>query len=431
MFKLRYILTTLAWSLYSISVISQPSDGEIDFDQKLGWEEIKKVAKKENKSIFVDVYATWCIPCKNMDRTVFLDSAVGAQMNAQFISVKMQLDTSARDDATVKARYADASLLTKDFRVKSVPTYLFFSPEGEVVHRGEGQLSTSRFLQLANQALNPDSQAYTVVRRYKHGTSHLSSVIRAAKLIGEDSLVLALTDTYLDNLDSSSFFDPSMLTFNLDLINHSNSRAFGYLFARPDKVDSLLGDMAVYDAASIIRKIIITEEVLPLYEQRKLSTSYSPKWRKLKRRIEMRFSREHANWVVRYSKIPWYQSEKNWSAYSTSVVEFVEAYKPDIEWFFLNNYCWEIFKRSNRKSELRKAISWQKALVDTLQNPNEFDTYANLLYKIGEIDSAINWQKKAIGLQKQLTARHGHKENPAFTENLDKMYRRIPTWPVD
>ena len=43
--------------------------------------------------LFVDVYATWCGPCKMMDAQVYPDPALSAYMNKHFVSVRMDGET--------------------------------------------------------------------------------------------------------------------------------------------------------------------------------------------------------------------------------------------------------------------------------------------------------------------------------------------------
>ena len=50
-------------------------------------------AKEEDKIIFVDVYATWCGPCKMMDREVFSQEKVAEYYNATFVNAKFDSDT--------------------------------------------------------------------------------------------------------------------------------------------------------------------------------------------------------------------------------------------------------------------------------------------------------------------------------------------------
>ena len=58
------ILVSLLFA--TTGVLAQPLKFE-----KSNWEAVKAKAKAENKPIFVDTYASWCEPCKWMDKHVF------------------------------------------------------------------------------------------------------------------------------------------------------------------------------------------------------------------------------------------------------------------------------------------------------------------------------------------------------------------------
>src|SRR5258708_30231406 len=88
--------------------------GGVHFIENRGWEQIKEIAKKEHKYIFVDCFATWCGPCKAMDKKIYPNDSVGNIINQDFLSVKMQCDTSKNDGDNVKARYTDAHNIVAD-----------------------------------------------------------------------------------------------------------------------------------------------------------------------------------------------------------------------------------------------------------------------------------------------------------------------------
>lgn len=94
--------------------------------QEIGFEEVLKKAKSENKMVFMDVYAVWCGPCKLMDKTTFSDSLVVKKFNTEFIAYK------------VNAEDVPGGVIVQKYVVNAFPTYLFFSPAGELVNRLEG-----------------------------------------------------------------------------------------------------------------------------------------------------------------------------------------------------------------------------------------------------------------------------------------------------
>src|SRR5687767_3874663 len=92
----------------------------------LNWQEVLKKAKKENKYIFVDCYATWCKPCKQMDKDVYANDSVGDFLNAKFIAVKVQMDSTKGDNEFTRSWYKTAKEMRTAYRVAEYPTFLFF-----------------------------------------------------------------------------------------------------------------------------------------------------------------------------------------------------------------------------------------------------------------------------------------------------------------
>ena len=56
------------------------------------WSQVKEKAQREKKVIFVDVYTSWCIPCKKMVKEVFVLPEVGQRFNKDFINYKIDAE---------------------------------------------------------------------------------------------------------------------------------------------------------------------------------------------------------------------------------------------------------------------------------------------------------------------------------------------------
>ncbi|MFY7909888.1 MAG: thioredoxin family protein [Emticicia sp.] len=105
-------------------------------------EEMLAQAKSQKKILFVDVYTTWCGPCKWMDENTFADARVAEKFNKTFLNYKV--DGDSFEGVNVGIIY----------RVDSYPTYLFISPEGKVIHRIEGTMSPEGLVQEADFVVN-------------------------------------------------------------------------------------------------------------------------------------------------------------------------------------------------------------------------------------------------------------------------------------
>jgi hypothetical protein len=96
--------------------------------------------------------------------------------------------------------------------------------------------------------------------------------------------------------------------------------------------------------------------------------------------------------------------------------------------YYMNNYLWTGFVHSNNKEVLRFLLSWSKKTLydeDGLPYEAAMDTYANLLYKLGQRVEAMEWEKKAIVRAGILKDFQSQKED---RQTLEKMELNKPTW---
>jgi thioredoxin 1 len=100
------------------------------------WAEALKLAKKENKLIFLDIYASWCGPCKRLKANTFPDEAVGEFYNTYFIN--LALDGEKGEGRELARKYA----------IKGYPTLLFVDHTGTVVAKTAGYHNPDKFLNL-------------------------------------------------------------------------------------------------------------------------------------------------------------------------------------------------------------------------------------------------------------------------------------------
>lgn len=75
-------------------------------------------AKEENKPIFLDIYATWCGPCKMLKRKTFSDKEVGDYFNANFINISVNGETNEGQE------------LARKYNIEGYPTLLLLDKEG-------------------------------------------------------------------------------------------------------------------------------------------------------------------------------------------------------------------------------------------------------------------------------------------------------------
>jgi thiol:disulfide interchange protein len=77
-------------------------------------------AKLENKPVFLDVYASWCGPCKKLKKTTFKDEAVGEYFNKNFICIAIDGETE------------EGNAILHKYNVRSYPTLIIADYEGNM-----------------------------------------------------------------------------------------------------------------------------------------------------------------------------------------------------------------------------------------------------------------------------------------------------------
>ncbi|QDK82600.1 thioredoxin family protein [Spirosoma sp. KCTC 42546] len=122
--------------------LAPKSDAEgIQFTET-SWREILKKAKAEKKIIFLDAYASWCGPCKKLQKEVFTKKAVGDFYNSKFINVKMDMEKG------------EGPALSQVYPLEAYPTLLFIDGNGKVLKKVLG-LQTPEDLIAIGKSVKP------------------------------------------------------------------------------------------------------------------------------------------------------------------------------------------------------------------------------------------------------------------------------------
>ncbi len=387
----------------------------MQFEHNTTWKEIQAKAKAENKYIFVDAFTTWCGPCKYMAANIFPLPEAGAFYNDKFINVKVQLDTTAKDDDEVKRWYADAHSIMTDFKVNVFPTYLFISPEGKLVHRAVGSSDVKTFIAKGADALNPDKQYYVLLDRYKAGERRpefLRDLANAAGEVYDEEMSQKIPQEYLAT--QTNLFTTENLDFISKFTKSSKDPGFAILSANGAKFDAVKGKGA---ANKKLVSIIMSEEIFPKLFSR---TATTPDWQEINTSLIQKYPAQ-ADEVLSTSKVMYFQRKKDWNSFQTAVIPYMKKYGANLEPSQLNSFAWTVFENCKDMNCVKEALEWSKRSFKDKENPMFIDTYANILYKMGKTAEAIKWSEKAVAL-----APVGEKAD--YQQTLDKMKKGEKTW---
>lgn len=140
------------WTLLLLTTVSVKATGPGDASKPTvetgiqftddAWAAIVKKAKTENKIIFLDAYASWCTPCKKLQKEVFTRSDVGELFNKNFINVKVDMERG------------EGPQLARLFPLEAYPTLFFIEPSGKIVRKVIGYRTPEQLIALGKSVLN-------------------------------------------------------------------------------------------------------------------------------------------------------------------------------------------------------------------------------------------------------------------------------------
>jgi len=393
-------------------------DKGMHFEHGSSWKAILEKAKKENKYIFVDCYTTWCGPCKFMSANIFPKEEVGSFYNQHFINAKFQLDTTAKDAADIKAQYADAAYIRTQFKIKAYPTYLFISPDGELVHRELGSSEAAQFIAKGTNALDPEKQYYTLVKKYDAGNRE-PAFLKKLALAARDAFEEANASKYAGDFLATrpDLQDKDNLRFIYETTSGTNDPGFVMMISDPAKFETVVDKDELHNALSTI----ITNS-----ESQKNNHSFdkwdAQHWESYSASLKKQYPAFADKILVRF-KTNVHRQKKDWKQFAAVINEYTTKYTMgNTE---LNDYAWTVFEKCNDKNVLESALKWSKLSFEkeTKKEPGFIDTYANLLYKLGNKEEALKWEKQA-----QAIAIEQGEDKSWGQDVIDKIMKGEKTW---
>lgn len=252
------------------------------------------------------------------------------------------------------------------------------------------------------------------VQQFKNGkrdSAFLRNLIPVSTLL-QDSMTAVFTKAYLKVLRQPVSLEN--LTFVWQITRTSGDTGFKWIKDNADKINKATSP----DYAEGKLRSVIYNEILDSLRKKQVKDDYAAVEKyAIQTNGEIG---ERAVWNA--------LADHAWEA--QDVTHFVEyknklhaKYPQDVSnYFYVNNDAWFVFKASSNKKELESALAWQEEVIkNDKPNAEAYDTYANLLYKVGKKDEAINWEEKAL----KMDPTSEWKNNA-----LEKMKKGEPTWPV-
>lgn len=361
--------------LFGILLIAASTFAQsIDFSKK-SWDKVLVEAKSSNKNIFVDAYTTWCAPCKKMDKYVFTKSEVGTFYNDNFISVKMDMEKG------------NGPTFAKKHGVKAFPTLLYFSPEGELLHRVAGFKDANDFINVGETALNPKLRLGTMTEKYLQGERSpifLRNYAYANKAAA-DYKYRDIAEMYLNTQNDWS--SAENIQFIYDFTENTRSRHFNYMIENRELFEKQLGSGNVFNK---VQSIVQARLDLIMNQKSNNAEELKP----VNKLFEKVYKGEA---IVKFAafRMTYYRTQGNRDGFAEATVDYVENVK-NITADELNSIARTFAEVIEDKAMLEKAVNWSKRAIEMENVHSNHYTLAALYYKLGKKGKAKKTAKKAI-----------------------------------
>lgn len=352
--KIRTILPLLLFLCTEVSASST-----VFFDGT--WDQARKLAKKENKYIFLDCWTEWCGYCKMMDNETFVDSTVVEFMQKNFISLSRDMERG------------EGRLLNMKYHTSGYPTFLIFTPKGELCYELSGYMKPAPWLDSLRYALQPEHQQ--VCTGYSDELDvNYPEFYKQSFGVGDERKIAdsAEVASWLDKqTDLSTEICWAVLWFYKGSYDHQQ-----WMFENGNRLYGLYGKQVWYGISGVLgyRGYLATkggnatafEEVM-LKAEKYLPEPY---------RSERIYS----------SRSYYYKTNNQWSKYTLLTDEYFSRNNYAVT--SLNEEAWLLYENTDDTTLLNIGIKWIEYEFKRDSSWYTHDTYACLLFKIGRFDDA-------------------------------------------
>ncbi|OJJ15368.1 hypothetical protein BKI52_38795 [marine bacterium AO1-C] len=382
--KKRLLITLLSFATFALNAQG------IKFC-KGNWATIKAKAKAENKYIFVDAYTTWCGPCKWLSKDIFPQKKVGDFFNKHYVSYKFDMEKG------------EGVKFAQKYQVNLYPTMLYFTPEGELVHKTVGACAAETLIKRASNGLDAEKQFYVLKRRFKQGERNSQFLKNYIEVLGDAKENLSEPmGIYFAQIDKKDWASNENWAFIKKYERSALSNIFSYVFTNRAKFAEANGSNKVngYILQVLVRGV---KEVVNANNQDQLDAFV--------KKLQAFFGSDAQRRIARTKHLFYARNQPKSFQYT---YDYFDNYCNDVH--ELNRIASDYCEKFEEQLYLEKALGWVEKSIKL--DKRSFNTYtqAQLLYKLKRYKRAKKAAKESIRL--------AQKEGKSF-KNTRKLLNEI------
>lgn len=330
-------------------------------------------AKKENKLVFIDAYASWCGPCKMMERNIFTKKSVGDFYNKNFVNARIDMEKG--EGREIAAR----------FGVRSYPTYLFLNGDGELVSQNYGYMEESLFLAMGQDINAPNNKKGSFKERFANGEKDKDFLINIMKLNSSSDYEFAkkASERYFENKNKDEEFTKDDVGLLLYFLKSSEDTNYKTFVDKKTEIIKYLPEESYNEFKSQLVLGKIVQESID-EKNKKINDAYFLKT------AEPLVGKEAAVKKLNQTKLAYYEQNGNFAEYEKTALDYyknADSFEPNellkAAWIFSDNI--------KTQSSLKKAAEWAEKSV--MRGETSENTYilAKIYFNLGSKELAKNF----------------------------------------
>ena len=374
---MKKTLTALFLLIFLLSFAQE----SINFDNS-NFKEILAKAKREKKLVFLDAFASWCGPCKLMEKNVFPLPAVKEYYNANFINARFDMEKG------------EGREIAQKYQVRSYPSYLFLNGDGEVVMKSYGYMGEKDFIEIAKEANNPLLLKGSAKELFEKGESDPAFLLNMMRQNMQTDYVLAkkVSERYfkVKAKEELSRDDIGMLLYFVKSVNDPNYQVF------KDRKANIVKEMSedIYNQFDVNIKISKVMENSLDQNTGIINDEYF-----YKNAVPL-VGQAEAETALNRMKVIYYPNVGNFKEYEKAALIYyknADDFNPEE----LLKAAWLFSEHVDNKSSLKKAEEWAEKSVMKSESAENTYILAKLYAKNGKKDSAILFAEMSKNLADQ------------------------------
>lgn len=374
--------------MFSVSFFAQEG---IKFENDT-FQNILSKAKKENKLVFLDAFASWCGPCKLLERNVFPQKEVGEFYNKNFINSRFDMEKGEGRD------------IARKYGINSYPSLLFLNGNGEVVFKGKGYMESYQFLSMGKEVLDPENKIEKRIEKFHAGEKDPEFLIKLMKDISGNDFAFAqkVSERYFQVKENEELTkeDAGILLY---FTKSSDDENFKIFQKKKSELLKFIPENVLNDFEKQLRLTTIIKKAVD-YTHEKIDNNY------LMTEATKVIGEKDAKILSSRLRKDFYFSSKNYLEYEKACLDYYEN-PEDFSADELNQISWDFFLYVSNSGSLKKAIEWSLESIKKHEDNINTDTLARLYYKLNDTKNAKIWAEKSIELAKKNNAEYTSTEN--------------------